>query len=123
MSNEYKEGVHEGRQSFYVNELFRYMEVELSYDVKGVEIQGNTLIVKKIDYINPDQQPVHHIKLEGDELVIKYYKYGYFSGTNNIIRDVEEFRVSKTNNYIFIMVKLKRGKVVERCLGIKYVSS
>lgn len=120
---EFKDELNAVKDNFYVNEVFRFIEIELTYEAKAVEAVDNILIVKKFDYINPDQQPVNYIKLEGGNLIIKYYKYGSVSGTNNIIRNVEEFKVSKRDKYIYIALKVKEGILVERCLVVKYVKA
>lgn len=120
---EFKDELNAVKDNFYLNEVFRFIEVELTCETKDVEAVDNILIVKKFDYINPDQQPINHIKLEGGNLIIKYYKYGGVSGRNIIIRNIEEFKVSKRDKYIYIALKAKEGILVERCLVLKYVKA
>jgi prepilin-type N-terminal cleavage/methylation domain-containing protein len=112
--------IKETRENYYLNETFRYIEVDLSEDAKDIEVLNNRIVVKKIDHRNPDSSPIHYIELEEDRLVIKYSKYGNIIATNNILKNVEQFSVSKSGKLIFLRIKLKRGKMVERCLGARY---
>lgn len=118
---EFKKGLDAGKEDFYVNEVIRYIEVELFENTKRVEVSANTIIVQKIDHENLDNNTIHYIQLSGDKLIIKRSKYGNIIGTpNNIISNVEEFKVDQEKNLIFIALKLKGGNLVERCIGIRY---
>lgn len=123
VTTEYKTAINNVREKYYINEAFRYIEVELDYEVKKtVEVSNNVLIISRFYHKNSDEKPIRHIKLQGNELVVKYYdKNGHSAATNIILRNIEEFRVSKTNHYIYIALKLEEGPLEERCLALNYI--
>lgn len=116
---DFRTAIKETRENYYLNETFRYIETDLSEDTKEIEVLNNRVIVKKMDYRNPGSSPIHYIELEEDRLIVKYSKYGNIIATNNILKNIEQFSVSKTGKLIFLSIKLKEGKTVERCLGAR----
>jgi hypothetical protein len=113
----FKGSIRETREDFYVNEAFRYIDTAINNGVKRMDVTNDVIVLERLSYIRPEKKPVDYIRREGDNVVIKYYEYGVAKTTNIILRNIEEFKVKKEGNLLYISIKPRGGKGIERCLG------
>jgi prepilin-type N-terminal cleavage/methylation domain-containing protein len=129
-SDKFKKDIIDTSQHFYINETFRFLEAQLNDSVKKIQTDNNVLTLIKykrqesgdkvvfyseLDFTNVD---LYKIKLNGSQLELQY-------GSSNIpvalLLDVEDFKLCKTSNKIFISIKMIGGDYIERCFDLKYI--
>lgn len=100
------------RESFYINEAFMIMEYEIK-SAKYVSVENNKIKLKSYnrtgyDYIRMDKDP---------DIIISYDS----SHTNNILKNIKDFKVKQDGQLLYIFIETKEGNVYKRCLGLERV--
>jgi hypothetical protein len=119
-------------QHFYINEAFRFIEVELKENVKEVIISENlltlikynkrskgnqSLVYSDIDFVNTT---INLISLSNEELKIKY---STSATTVTLLKDVEYFHLEKYKNKLYITIRMKKGTQVNKCFDLGMIES
>lgn len=111
----YKDAEYRCLQEFYINEAFIFMEEKLK-EAEKVQIYVDNKGEKSIQLkLNGEE---NYIRRKGDKLVMAYYKVNS-SYNNNIILNLEEFKLEKINNLMYVTIKNKKGKGYTRCFILK----
>lgn len=108
----HRQEITKSRESFYVNEAFLIIEYEI-ISAKYVSVQNNTIKLKGYDrdgydYIRMDKDP---------DIIIAYDS----SHSNNILKNIKNFKVQQDNQLLYIFIETKEGNVYKRCLGLERV--
>jgi competence protein ComGF len=119
-------------QHFYINEVFRFIDVELKENVKEVAVSENLLSLIKYNKrpkgnqslvysdIDFESTILNSISLRGEELKINYST----SATPvTLLKDVEDFHLEKYKNKLYITIKLKKGTEVKKCFDLGIIEN
>lgn len=100
------------RESFYVNEAFMIIEHEVN-SAKYVSVENNSIKLKS--YIRPGYD---YIRMDRDPDIIISYDSTH---TNNILKNIKDFKVKQDNQLLHIVIETKEGNVYKKCLGLDRV--
>lgn len=103
----------ESREAFYVNEAFIIIEAQIN-NAKYAKVDNSKIILKRYD--GPEYD---YIRKDKDSDIIVSYGAVYSSTTNNIIKNVKDFKVEEKGNLAYITIETKKGKIYRRCLGLE----
>ncbi len=116
---DYKESMKIAKEYLYVSEALNFIDNEIHNETEDIEISGKSIYLKKKLSSPSSPNKMNIISLDGSSrVVIQYLEYDFLKSTNTILRNVEDFNLTKKNNLIYIKITLKTGKMVERCLSI-----
>ncbi|WPC40928.1 type II secretion system protein [Clostridium sp. JS66] len=110
----YRQEINSSRESFYINEAFSFIQYQIN-DAKYVKIKNNNVIVirrKKgggFNYIRTDRD---------SDIIVSYYSEHY-STTNNILKNVKNFKVEKDRKVLYVSIETKKGNVYKRCFPLE----
>ncbi|BDR75815.1 PulJ/GspJ family protein [Clostridium tetani] len=111
----YKDTGYRCLQEFYINEAFIFIEEKVK-EAEEVQIytdnKGEKSIQLKFEREN------NYIRKKEGKLVISYYKFNS-PHNNNIILELEEFKLEQLDNLMYVTIKNKRGKGYTRCFCLK----
>jgi hypothetical protein len=130
-SEEYNHTILETSQHFYINEAFRFIEVNLKDLVKEVSVSNDVITLSKYTERNAGMKPVYSdidfnsikiesIRLEGEEVKITYEPS---LEKVALLKDVAIFTVQKFKDKLFISIQMKRGLVVKKCFDLSFVKN
>jgi prepilin-type N-terminal cleavage/methylation domain len=105
------------KEEFYVDEAYRFIEQECKMDTKTVEVIGNKIKLERFSFDNPSRHPIDYIEKSGSNLLIRYTAYGLNLGTNVILRNIQDFSISRDNNLLYIKIKKDSERCYELCIG------
>ncbi|OFI07579.1 hypothetical protein CLOACE_01830 [Clostridium acetireducens DSM 10703] len=111
--NNYSINMNYRKENFYINEAFIFIESKIEF-YQDVEIVNN-----KIKLIKKDNETSDWIRMTKNGNIIISYDRCSSINSNNIVKNIEEFKVSKKENIMYISIKSKKGILYERCFGIK----
>lgn len=119
VTKNYKKIIFEDREESYCREALRFIEKEI-HDIKNknIKIEENTLILKKI---TGDKNTIKLIRRSNgkSKIIIIYDKTtNNRKDSNVIIENINDCRIRKNRNIIFVSIKSKEGRKYERCFGI-----
>lgn len=109
----HREEINESREYFYVNEAFMIIENQIN-NSKYVEICSNKITIKRYDGKGYD-----YIRKDQDSDIIISYGAVYSPTTNNILKNVKEFKAEEKGRVAYITIETRKGKVYKRCLGLE----
>lgn len=111
----YKDTEYRYLQEFYINEAFIFIEEKIK-EAEQVQIYEDNKGEKSIQLKLNEEE--NYIRKKGDKLVMAYYKANS-SYNNNIILDLEEFKLEEINNLMYVTIKNKKGKGYTKCFILK----
>jgi prepilin-type N-terminal cleavage/methylation domain len=100
------------RESFYVNEAFMIIEHEVN-SAKYASVENNAIKLKSYSRSGYD-----YIRIDRDQDIIISYDYSH---SNNILKNIKDFKVQQDNQLLYIYVETKEGNIYRRCLGLERV--
>jgi prepilin-type N-terminal cleavage/methylation domain-containing protein len=128
----YRQVVTESKHHFYINEVFRFLEVQLNDNVKKIDATNDCLTLSKYKKQSGGQTlvlysqldfstvEINKIKFMGSELQIEYAN----SATPvALLLNVELFKVEKMKDKLFITIKMKEGQYYKRCYDLRYIEN
>ncbi|CDI49732.1 prepilin-type N-terminal cleavage/methylation domain-containing protein [Clostridium tetani] len=111
----YKDTGYRYLQEFYINEAFIFIEEKVK-EAEEVQIYTDNKGEKSIQLKFEGEN--NYIRKKEGKLVISYYKFNS-PRNNNIILELEEFKLEQVNNLMYVTIKNKRGKGYTRCFCLK----
>lgn len=111
----HRQEINQSRESFYVNEALMIIENQIN-TAKYVTVEDNMIKLKSYDRVSYD-----YIKIDRDPDIVISYDSKYSSHTNNILKDIKDFKVQQSNQLIYISIETKKGNVYKRCLGLERI--
>ncbi|AKN34011.1 hypothetical protein Ccar_25525 [Clostridium carboxidivorans P7] len=102
------------REAFYINEAFTIIQHEI--DNEGyVKIKNNNVIV----ITRKNGGGFNYIRTNRNSDIIVSYYSEYYSTTNNILKNVKNFKVEKDRHVLYVSIETKKGNVYRRCFPLK----
>lgn len=111
----HKQEINKSRESFYVNEAFMIIEHQISI-AKYIKVENDVIILKSYDRARYD-----YIRKDKDPDIIISYDSMYSSNTNNILKNIKDFKVKQDDQLLYITIETKKGNIYRRCLGSERV--
>lgn len=118
----YKNEVALNRDMLYLKEAAMYIEGQLQDDTKSVEVNGNKLIIHKLDVKRGEVIVIIKKEIflkDQEKLVVQDYEDNISKGSpNNIMTKAKSFICSVEGNLIYISIESKNGDKIERCIEV-----
>ncbi|KZL94204.1 competence type IV pilus minor pilin ComGF [Clostridium magnum] len=108
----HRQEIIQSRESFYVNEAFIIIEHEVN-SAKYTTVENNKIKLKSYNRSGYD-----YIRIDMDQDIIISYDYSH---TNNILKNIKDFKVEQENQLLYIFIETKEGNIYKRCLGLERV--
>lgn len=108
----HRQEIIQSRESFYVNEAFMIIEHEVN-SAKYTSVENNKIKLKSYNRSGYD-----YIRIDMDQDIIISYDYSH---TNNILKNIKDFKVEQDNQLLYIFIETKEGNIYKRCLGLERV--
>ena len=106
------------RSYSYANEAMLFIEDQIHDNTLNTFVNNNRITIQKLDGTKKEIYFAEKEKGLGN-IVVTYYKSSYNSATNNILRNVNDFKFTIKGNLIYLSLTTIDGKVFERCLYLK----
>lgn len=113
----YRQQIDISREKFYVDEAFLIIENEINYS-KYADVENNCIIVRNSDWDRND-----YIRKDMDCDLIISYKYRDSFVSNNILKDIKDFKAVKWGRMLYVIIETKKGNVYKRCFGLERIKS
>lgn len=101
------------REGFYINEAFMIIEYQIN-SAKYIDVKNNAIVLRRSDDTGYD-----YIRKDRDSDIIISYGSIYSSTTNNIIKQIKDFKIERINNVLYLFIETKEGNLYKRCFGIE----
>ena len=95
-----------------------FIQNEISDNNLNTFVNNNKIIIKKLDGTTKEIYFAPKEKNSGN-IVVTYYTSRYSSATNNILKNISNFKFTVKENLIYINIITIDGKSFERCLSLK----
>ncbi len=109
----HRQEINSSRESFYINEAFIIIQHEID-DGKYIKIKNNNVIV-----IRSYKERFDYIKKDKDSDIIISYGSEYVSTSNNILKNIKDFKVEKDGQILYVSIETKKGNVYRRCFPLE----
>jgi prepilin-type N-terminal cleavage/methylation domain-containing protein len=109
----HRQEINSSRESFYINEAFIIIQHEID-DGKYVKIKDNNVIV-----IRSYKERFGYIRKDLDSDIIISYGSEYASTSNNILKNIKNFKVEKDEQILYVSIETKKGNVYRRCFPLE----
>ena len=106
------------RSYSYANEAMLFIENEIKQNTLNTFVNNNKITIEKLDGTKKEIYLTEKEKNLGN-IVVTYYNSTYSSATNNILRNVSDFKFTVKVNLLYINIITIDGKNFERCLSLK----
>ena len=108
----YKQENTQSRESFYVDEAINFIEYEIKQG-RSVQVNNNKITIELSSGVFDD------IKLSGvgGASVVIWYDSGGMGNSNNILKDVTDFKCEQNGDLIYLSIKTLKGNNYERCIN------
>lgn len=110
-----KREIIQSREIFYMDQALMIIENQVN-SAKYINVQDNMIRLKSYDRSGYD-----YIRKDRDNDIIISYDSMYSSHTNNILKDIKDFKVEQDNQLVYISIETKEGNVYKRCLGLERI--
>lgn len=116
----YRQEINSSRESFYMEEAFTIIQNEIN-DGEYVKIKNNNVIVIKVkpDKKGSNNEKLEYIRTDRDSDIIVSYGSEYHSRTDNILKNVKNFKVEKDRQVLCVSIESKKGNVYKRCFPLE----
>ena len=106
------------RSYTYANEAMLFIENEINQNTLNSYINNNKITIEKLD---GTRKEIYFIKKEKNlgNIVVTYYNSASSSATNNILRNISDFKFTIKENLIYLNIITIDGKSFERCLSLR----
>lgn len=116
----YKHFIKKDKYENYSKEALRFIETQVQ-DIKNseVEIDENKLIVRKE---NGDINKIYKVTMKNNKskIIIEYYKkIKSVKKKVSVIENIEDFKIYRNKNVIFLSIENKDGEKYDKCIGIR----
>lgn len=111
----YRQQINLSKENFYVDEAFLIIEDEINYS-QYVEVKDNCIMVRNFEKGRND-----YIRKDNDGDLIISYDHKYDFATNNILKNIKDFKAIQSNKVLYVIIETKRGNIYKRCLGLERV--
>ena len=106
------------RSYSYANEAMLFIQNEINQNTLNVFVNNNKITIEKLDGIKKEIYFVSKEQNSGN-IVLTYYNGAHVVATNNIVRNISDFKFIVKENIIYINIITIDGKSFERCLPLK----
>lgn len=101
----------------YCNEGFIIIESLLYDEMKEINVENNEI---KIICSSNQNKKIRYVNTTGKILVDYYDEYGNTVKTANVVAtNIDNMKVIKKDNVVYISITNKVGETVSRCFGVK----
>jgi hypothetical protein len=105
------------RNYLYAQEALLFIQNEMSQNSLSNSIENNKIKIAKVD----GKQKEIYLSLrspDSSDIVITHIQYGFASTTNNVLRNIKDFKFIKKGKVMYIYILTMDGKKFERCLPL-----
>ncbi|AWI03769.1 type II secretion system protein [Clostridium drakei] len=110
----YRQEINSSRESFYINEAFNLIYQEINNEGYVKTENNNVIVIRRYD-----GRGFNYIRTNRDsDIIISYYSK-YYSTTNNILKNIKDFKVEKDRQVLYVSIETRKGNVYKRCFPLK----
>lgn len=114
---DYKNNIKLNSHSAHIDEIWIFLEGKLKEANIYAEVYNNSMHLKKYDKnLSLNNSNYEIIRLNGDKLIIEYYRGTTLQASNLIAKDIETFQVHRKDNLILIALTSKKGVIKNKCI-------
>lgn len=114
---DYKNNIKLNSHRAHIDEIWIFLEGKIKEANTYAEVYNDSMRLKKYDKnLSLTNSSYEVIRLNGDKLIIEYYRGNTFQASNLIANNIEKFQVYRKDNLILIALTSKKGVIINKCI-------
>lgn len=114
---EHKNSIKLNSHSAHIDEIWIFLEGKIKEANTYAEVYNDSIRLKKYDKnLSLTNSSYEIIRLNGDKLIIEYYRGNTFQASNLIANNIEKFQAYRKDNLILMTLTSKKGVIIYKCI-------